>query len=208
MRSERISDRPLRRRAESVKPAPAARPKDLVAAGFSLRFPRKSHATIAVFAFTLFLVPAYAPGTAGRQPQDIEPVKELIVLGNAGWVDTGIDVEEDEEFLFRGEGEISLQKGNPDAACGPDGADIQGLQQPVRDRNLGGLVGKVAQIMSVRADEKTGEEVRDEFVRFFFIGREQSVAMSIRGRLYLGVNENVVKDNDGEFRVAIFKNAP
>ena len=192
----------------SVTHARWARADSLVAAGFSLRFPRKSHATIAVFALTLFLVPAYAPGTAGGRPQDLKPVKELVVPGNAGWVDTGIDVEEGEEFIFRGEGEISLQKGNPDAACGPDGADIQGLQQPVRDRNLGGLVGKVAQVMSVRADEKTGEEVRDEFVRFFFIGREQPVTMPIRGRLYVGVNENVVKDNDGQFRVVIFKNAP
>jgi hypothetical protein len=144
----------------------------------------------------------------GRRPQDLKPVKELVVPGNAGWVDTGIDVEEGEAFLFRGEGEISLQKGNPEAACGPEGADIQGLQQPVPDRNLGGLAGKVAQVLSIRTDEKTGEEVRDEFVRYFFIGREQTVTMPIRGRLYLGVNENVVKDNDGQFRVAIFKNAP
>lgn len=191
-----------------VTPARTRRPDSLVAAGFSLRFPRIRRATIALFVLTPLLVLAYAPGTMGRRPQDLKPVKELVVPGNAGWVDTGIDVEEGEEFLFRGEGEISLQKGNPEAACGPDGADIQGLQQPVPDRNLGGLAGKVAQVLSVRTDEKTGEEVRDELVRYFFIGREQAAAMAIRGRLYVGVNENVVKDNDGEFRVAIFKNAP
>ena len=189
-------------------------PANLVAAGFSLRLPgfsfrfrRLQYAMVALLALVPLLVPAYAPGTAGGRPQDLEPVKELIVLGNAGWVDTGIDVEEGEEFLFRGEGEISLQKGNPDAACGPDGADIQGLQQPLPGWNLGALVGKVGQVMSVRADEKTGEEVRDELVRCFFIGRERAAAMPVRGRLYVGVNENVVKDNDGEFRVTIFKNA-
>ncbi len=159
----------------------------------------------------LVLIPpailAFAPGAPGRRPQDLKPVKELMVPGNAGWVDTGLDVEEGEELFFRGDGEISLQKGNPEAACGPDGADIQGLQQPLPDRNLGCLTGKVSQLLAVRTDEKTGDEVRDELVRFFFIGREQSAAMPIRGRLFVGVNENVVKDNDGEFQVAIFRKA-
>lgn len=154
------------------------------------------------------LVLASAPCGATRRAQDLQPVKELVIPGDAGWVDTGIDVEEGDEFFFRGEGEISLQKGNPEAACGPDGADIQGLQQPVPDRNLGGLAGKVSWLLSVRTDEKTGEEVRDELVRYFFIGHEQALAMPIRGRLYVGVNENVVRDNDGSFRVAIFRIAP
>ncbi len=155
--------------------------------------------------FIMFSVLSSASEAPGRRPQNLIPVKELIIPGNAGWVDTGIDVEEDQEFLFRGEGEISLQKGNPDAACGPDGADIQGLQQPLPDRNMGCLAGKVSQVLAVRTDEKTGEEIKDELARYFFIGRELVVVMPIRGRLYVGVNENVVRDNDGEFRVAIFR---
>jgi hypothetical protein len=160
---------------------------------------------LALLPFILFSVVSSASGVPGCRPQDPVPVKELIVPGNAGWVDTGIDVEEDEEYFFRGEGEISLQKGNPEAACGPDGADIQGLQQPLPERNLGCLAGRVSQVLAVRTDEKTGEEIRDEFVRYFFIGREIAVVMPIKGRLYIGVNENVVRDNDGEFRVVIFR---
>jgi hypothetical protein len=76
------------------------------------------------------------------------------------------------------------------------------------ERNMGCLAGKVSQILAVRTDEKTGEEVRDELARYFFIGRELAVVMPLRGRLYVGVNENVVRDNDGEFRVAIFRIAP
>ena len=131
-------------------------------------------------------------------------LKKLTVPGNAGWVDTGIDIEEGEELVFQGEGRISLQKGNPDAGCGPEGYDIQGLQQPLPDYNLGCLAGKVARLLSVRTDEKTDEEVRDELIRYFYIGREQTVSMPLRGRLFLGVNENVVKDNDGEFTVFIY----
>ncbi|HEX2694332.1 MAG TPA: hypothetical protein VHP61_01155 [Acidobacteriota bacterium] len=206
--SKRISDRRSQRGGDPEEPARTPRPDSLVAAGFSLRFPRIRRATILLFTLAPLLVLSYGPGTTGSLPQDLEPVKEIVIPGNVGWVDTGLDVEEGEELFFRGEGEISLQKGNPDAACGPDGADIQGLQQPVPGWNLGGLAGKVAQVMSVRKGKKTGEEFRDELVRYFFIGHEQSVAMPIRGRLYVGVNENVIKDNDGQFQVAIFKNAP
>ena len=131
-------------------------------------------------------------------------LKKLTVPGNAGWVDTGIDIKEGEELVFQGEGRISLQKGNPDAGCGPEGYDIQGLQQPLPDRNLGCLAGKVTWLLAVRTDEKTGEEVRDELIRYFYIGREQTVSMPLQGRLFLGVNENVVKDNDGEFTVLIY----
>lgn len=174
----------------------------ILTAGFRWRF-----SSAGLFVLILLAVQASAPGRAGRRAQDLAPVKEIVVPGDAGWVDTGLDVEEGEELFFRSEGEICLQRGNPDAACGPDGADIQGLQQPLPGWNLGALVGKVAQVMSVRTDEKTGQEVRDELVRYFFIGHEQSVATPVRGRLFIGVNENVVKDNDGEFRVAIFKKA-
>ena len=177
-------------------------------AGFSLRLSRARYAILALLPFVLFSVLSSASGAPGNRPQDLIPVKELVVPGNAGWVDTGIDVEEDEEYVFRSEGEISLQKGNPDAACGPDGADIQGLQQPLPDRNMGCLAGKVSQVLAVRTDEKTGDEIKDELARYFFIGREAAVVMPIRGRLYVGVNENVLRDNDGEFRVAIFKRAP
>jgi hypothetical protein len=195
-----------RRRAAGLSPPPWA--GRIAAAGFSLRLSRARHVIPALLPVILFSIVSSASDALGRRPQDLIPVKELIVPGDAGWVDTGIDVEEDQEYFFRGEGEISLQKGNPEAACGPEGADIQGLQQPLPERNLGCLAGKVAQVLAVRTDEKTGQEIRDELVRYFFIGREAAVAMPIKGRLFVGVNENVVRDNDGEFRVAIFRLAP
>jgi len=131
-------------------------------------------------------------------------LKTIDLPGNAGWVDTGIDVVEGRELRFTAEGAISLQKGNPEAECGPDGYDMQGIQQPLPDRNLGCVAGKVSRVLSVRIDEKTGEEFREEIIRFFYIGREQTAAMPIEGRLYLGVNEDVVKDNDGRFVVSIY----
>jgi len=166
------------------------------------------------FAFFVFVMAASVvlgfggpgfPCERGKpQSSELVLLKKLVVPANAGWVDTGIDVEEGEELVFQGEGQISLQKGNPDAGCGPEGYDIQGLQQPLPDQNLGCLAGRVTWLLAVRTDEKTGEEVRDELIKYFYIGREQTVAMPLQGRLFLGVNENVVKDNDGEFTVSIY----
>ncbi|MHB8094113.1 MAG: hypothetical protein ACYDH0_04150 [Candidatus Aminicenantales bacterium] len=166
---------------------------------------RKSIAILigAICAAAAFL-PAIPPPEQERQITELPFLKKLDIPGNAGWVDTGIEVVEGREFRFTAEGEISLQKGNPEAECGPDGYDMRGIQQPLPDRNLGCVAGKVSRVVSVRIDEKTGEEFREELIRYFYIGREQTAAMPIGGRLYLGVNEDVVKDNDGQFIVSIY----
>jgi hypothetical protein len=132
-------------------------------------------------------------------------VKTLAVPADAGWVDTGIDVLQGEAWTFQAMGRITLQRGNPAADCGPDGLDFMTVQQPVQDRNIGSLIGKVAQLISVRVDEDTGEEIRDEIVAVFHIGAESEILAPIRGRLYLGINENVVKDNGGAFMVSIYR---
>jgi len=144
---------------------------------------------------------------AAQEPQAAERalVKKIVVPANAGWVDTGLDVLPGEEYFFKAGGEISLQKGNPSASCGPAGLDLVTVQQPVPDQNLGALIGKVAQLIGVRRDEDTGEEVRDEIAAYFFIGVENSLSAPLKGRLYLGVNEDVVKDNSGEFTVEVFR---
>jgi hypothetical protein len=150
---------------------------------------------------TAFLAPAAAQVPPGR----LELVKKIIVPANAGWVDTGIDVALGEEFYFKASGEISLQKGNPSANCGPAGLDLMTVQQPIPSQNLGALIGKVAQLIAVRKDEDTGEEVRDEVAEYFFIGAENGWVAPLKGRLHLGVNEDVYKDNGGEFTVLVYR---
>jgi hypothetical protein len=136
-------------------------------------------------------------------PEDIL-LKTLAVPAAAGWLDTGLDVEAGQELVFRASGQITLQTGNPDAACGPAGVDIRSMQQPVMDHNLGALVGKVSYLIGTRKDEESGEEIRDEIVRVFFVGAENTCPMPLAGRLSLGINENVVKDNEGEFTVSMW----
>jgi hypothetical protein len=141
----------------------------------------------------------------GPQEEGLELVKKVTVAGNAGWADTGLDVAQGDEFFFKASGEISLQRGNPSASCGPAGLNLMTTQQPILHQNLGALIGKVAQLVSARTDEDTGEEIRDEIVEYFFVGTEGWVTAPIRGRLHLGINENVFKDNGGEFTVLIYR---
>jgi hypothetical protein len=46
-------------------------------------------------------------------------------------------------------------------------------------------------------------EIRDEIFVLFFIGPERTVTVPMKGRLYLGLNENALKDNAGEFTVLV-----
>ena len=65
------------------------------------------------------------------------------------------------------------------------------------------MIGKVVLLISIEIDEETGEETRNEIVELFYIGSEKMVSMPLDGRLYLGINENVVEDNTGQYTVDI-----
>jgi len=125
------------------------------------------------------------------------------VPANAAWTDTGLDVGAGDMIHFAASGNVSLQRGNPEAFCGPQGLDMQTLQQPLTDKNLGALIGKVVRLISVEVDEETKEEIRNELVEIFFLGAENSVDIPLEGRLHLGINELVVEDNLGEFEVTM-----
>jgi hypothetical protein len=130
-------------------------------------------------------------------------VYRLTIPSNVLWTDSGYDVEEDQALSFSASGGISLQVGNPMAYCGPDGYDLKTVQQPLQNKNIGALIGKVVLLISIEVDEETGEETRNEMVEIFHIGSERIVSMPISGRLFLGVNENVAEDNSGQFTVDV-----
>ncbi|MCR4395958.1 MAG: hypothetical protein NUW07_04385 [Candidatus Saccharicenans sp.] len=158
---------------------------------------------------SLSLLPARAqeipPEIVPQQEEGLVLVKQIEVKAALGWVETGIEVKEGDRFVFRASGTISLQKGNPIAGCGPEGLDLQTPQQPLPDRNLGAAVGKVVKVLSVTKDEETGEEIREEVSTVFYLGAQSEVEITLEGQLYLGVNDNVYADNDGQFVVVILK---
>jgi hypothetical protein len=130
------------------------------------------------------------------------PLK-IKVPANAAWTDAGLDVRTGDVVLLYASGNISLQKGNPEAFCGPQGLDMQTLQQPMADKNIGALIGKVVRLISIEVNEETKEEIRNELVEMFFVGQESRIEIPLEGRLYLGINELVIEDNLGEYEVTI-----
>jgi len=152
-------------------------------------------------------------GLSGQSTQEIPPavrpegfilVMTITVPGGPGWTDTGMNVVEGGEFWFEASGSISLQKGNPEADCGPEGLKLRTMQQPVLEQNLGCLVGKVRFKMDVTEDKETGEKRVREYGETFFIGPRGPAVMPVDGRLLLGPNENVTGDNEGAFVVLVF----
>jgi len=135
--------------------------------------------------------------------QKRQPLR-VSVLADKDWTDAGLDVIEGQEIYFTATGGISLQNGNPMAYCGPDGYNLKTVQQPFPDRNIGALIGKVIHLVSIEIDEETGEEIRNEIVEMFYIGSARKVEMPLEGRLFLGINENIVGDNSGEYSVTVF----
>jgi len=136
---------------------------------------------------------------------DLDLVMELTVPSVHNWTDAGLEVQTGEEFVIRASGGISLQRGNPMAFCGPDGYDLRTAQQPLPDRNIGALVGRVVKLISVQTDPETKKTVRNELIEMFYVGTESKVLIPIQGRLQLGINENVAGDNSGSFKALIFR---
>lgn len=131
---------------------------------------------------------------------------EISVPSYVFWTDTGFDVFEGQEirFITDPNRKISLQSGNPVAWCGPDGKNLKTIQQPIKGKNFGALIGRVVRLVSIEIDEESDEEIRNELIRYFYIGSENDIIMPMDGRLYLGINEIVVQDNTGYFRVTFY----
>lgn len=165
-------------------------------------FPRGARA-LAVLGFALLAAAVWnaGGGPAPKLGHAANPV--VVVPGNAAWTDTGLEVSAGDLVSFEAEGKITLQKGNPEAECGPDGYDLQTLQQPLTGRNLGALIGKVVIGVTILVNERTKEEKKQEAAELFYVGSKTRIEMPAKGRLYLGINENVLGDNGGEFRVTI-----
>jgi hypothetical protein len=169
-------------------------------------FPRGVLALVILF-FVSRSAAAQAAGTAAAPDPDQARSVVVVVAGDAAWTDTWLEAAAGEVISFEAEGTITLQKGNPEAECGPDGYDLQTLQQPLTGRNLGALIGKVVIGITVVVNEKTKEERQEESAVLFYVGSKGRVEMPAKGRLFLGINENVIGDNGGEFRVTVSTNS-
>jgi hypothetical protein len=114
----------------------------------------------------------------------------IVVNGNQAWTQTGIMVRRGERLTFNTTGEVRLNSAGDDIAQpagATSGRKVAGAPMP--NAIVGALIGRIG----------NGQP--------FGIGNMTSVVMPASGMLFLGVNDDHVGDNTGEFRVEIVRAA-
>jgi len=112
--------------------------------------------------------------------------RDVIVDARTAWTDVGIDVAAGQLLSFQAIDRIRWAPGRRD---GPDGEHNSppGPGRPMPNERRAALIGRVG-------------EGRD----YFLIGsRRERVRMPAAGRLFLGINDDLLEDNAGSFRVTI-----
>lgn len=132
-----------------------------------------------------FSNPAASTGTAGSAKQT--PDAAITVSAREQWTATGLTVQKGQVVRFTTTGQIQLSGDENDTAQAA-GAASQRLAPgaPLPRTFAGALIGRIGQ---------NGQP--------FDIGDQASVPMPESGQLFLGVNDDDLSDNQGEFRVEI-----
>ena len=135
-------------------------------------------------------------GAGGETPGGSRPgqgrEKTVTVYANQPWTDTGINVEPNMTFEVTAEGTIEI--GNR-ARSNPDGnrnANLDTSTYPMNDVGVGALIGKIRY-----------RDGRDS--NLVFVGSRGAPASEPNeyGRLFLGINDDFFRDNNGSYRVTI-----
>jgi hypothetical protein len=124
---------------------------------------------------------------AGIRPPGMRE-RTVIVSADVPWNDAGIEVRPGQALYFEATGQVRWGRDRRD---GPQGErnSPRNDGRPMPSRNAAALIGKV------------GLDSSD----LFFIGGESGpFRMRSGGRLYLGVNDDFLQDNTGNFRVVVY----
>ena len=111
--------------------------------------------------------------------------KQVIVSADVAWNDSGVDVRSGQTIYFEAQGRVRWGQNRQDGPAGERNSPSN-PNRPMGNRNAAALIGKIGNDM-------------------FFIGDDTGpVRMRSAGRLYLGVNDDVLTDNSGNFRVVVY----
>lgn len=111
--------------------------------------------------------------------------RQVTVSADVDWNDAGIDVRAGQTVHFEATGQVRWGRDRRDGPAGERNSPSN-PNRPMPNRNAAALIGKI------------GNDL-------FFIG-DDTGAIRVRnsGRLYLGVNDDVLTDNSGNFRVVVY----
>lgn len=114
--------------------------------------------------------------------------RQVIVSADVAWNDTGVDVRAGQTVYFEATGQVRWGRDRRDGPAGERNSPSN-PNRPMGNRNAAALIGKI------------GNGAGD----LFFIGDETgAVRVRGNGRLYLGINDDVLTDNSGNFRVVVY----
>ncbi|HEX7283174.1 MAG TPA: LecA/PA-IL family lectin [Vicinamibacterales bacterium] len=124
---------------------------------------------------------------AGGRPSGMRE-RQAVVSADVAWNDTGIEVRAGQTIYFQAQGQVRWGRDRRDGPAGERNSPSN-PNRPMGNRNAAALIGKV------------GNGSND----YFFIGDDTGpIRMRASGRLYLGVNDDVLTDNSGNFRVVVY----
>jgi len=128
-----------------------------------------------------------AASTGGGRGQTTgvrEPARNVVVSARQQWVDTGIDLRAGDFLYITAVGQVSWAPGARPVDA--NGSDPAGPNNPVPGAGAGGLVGRIGNTQAFMA----GANLE---------GHRANTA----GRLYLQVNDDLLTDNQGNFRATV-----
>jgi hypothetical protein len=130
--------------------------------------------------------PASAQSTSGTTTAQPSVPGAIVVSPTQQWVPTGLTVRRGERVTFNATGEVVLST-DPNDKAQPAGSFSQRKApgSPLPNELAGALIGRIG----------NGEP--------FAIGNQTAIPMPASGPLYLGINDDALGDNTGQFNVVI-----
>jgi hypothetical protein len=125
-------------------------------------------------------------GSGGGRPSGMRE-RQVIVSADVPWNDSGVDVRAGQTIYFNASGEVRWGRDRRD---GPEGEKNSPSNpgRPMSNRNAAALIGRIGSANDL-----------------FYIGADNGpIRVRSSGRLYLGVNDDFLQDNSGNFRVVVY----
>jgi hypothetical protein len=112
--------------------------------------------------------------------------RQTVVSADVAWNDTGVEVRSGQTIYIEAAGQVRWGRDRRDGPAGERNSPSN-PNRPMPGRNAAALIGKIG----------SGNDL-------FFIGDDAGpIRARSSGRLYLGINDDVLTDNSGNFRVVV-----
>ena len=118
--------------------------------------------------------------------------RTVSIPANQPWTDTGIDIAPNMTVEITAEGEIKFSSGGSAGPEGDRGAISNRSNYPIPSEGVGALIAKLRRTNG-----------QDSSIRYIGSSNRLSTGSNDAGRLFIGVNDDIFRDNTGSYQVTI-----